>query len=72
MFTTVFIIALYGVVAALAAAMTYCEQRCDENRSTFYNILGFIACSVWPLMLVAVAIAVWMPAKTPLQRPAEV
>lgn len=72
MFTTGLLIALYSVVAALAAAMTYCEQRCDKNRSTFYNILGFVACAGWPLTLIVVAFAAWMPAKAPLQIPAEV
>ena len=69
MFTTGLMIITYVAIATLAALMTYCEQRRDQNRSTVYNLLGFLACAVWPLTLGLAFAAAWMPAKGVFQAP---
>lgn len=61
MFTFGFLTSLYICIAAMAALMTYCEQRRDKTRSTLYNLLGFLACALWPVTLGLMALAAWMP-----------
>lgn len=69
MFTAGVLTTLYLAIATLAAAMTYCEQRRDKNRTTFYNLLGFVACAVWPLTLALSVLASLIPVKNSLQAP---
>lgn len=52
-----FIMTFYIVIAAIAAVMTYCEQRRTQGRSTIYTLLGFIACAFWPLTLAGLAVS---------------
>lgn len=65
MFTVGFLTSLYLCIAALAALMTYCEQRRDRTRSTLHNLLGFLACALWPVTLGLTALAAWMPTQAP-------
>jgi hypothetical protein len=61
MFTFGFLTSLYICIAAVAALMTYCEQRRDKSRSTLHNLLGFLACALWPVTLSLTAVAAWLP-----------
>lgn len=65
MFTVGFLTSLYLCIAALAALMTYCEQRRDAKRSFLHNLLGFVACALWPVTLGLMVIAAWMPTQAP-------
>lgn len=50
-------VVLYLIVAGFAVLMTYLEQVRTRNRDVLFNMLGFLACLLWPLTLVAVTIA---------------
>lgn len=50
-------IALYLLVATFAAMMTYYEQVRTQNRDPLFSALGFVACLLWPVTLVAVTVA---------------
>lgn len=49
---------LYTLIAAFALQMTYYEQCKTNNQSIFYCVLSFIACVLWPITLLTVAVAV--------------
>lgn len=57
MFITGFMIGIYTLIAALAAVLTYYEQRDREDPSVLYSALGFLACLFWPLTLMTVLVA---------------
>lgn len=48
----------YLVVALFAAAMTYDEQCQKGQQRGMLKALGFLACAVWPVTLLAVFVAV--------------
>lgn len=50
-------IVLYLLVATFAVMMTYYEQVRTQNHDPLYNALGFVACLLWPVTLVAVTVA---------------
>lgn len=49
--------ALYVTVTLFAIVMTFREQNktCDER--VFMNILGYAACLVWPVVLIALIVS---------------
>ena len=57
MFLTGFLTAIYVMIALAAAAMTYDEQRRTNGRNLFLTLLGFGACTIWPVTVLGVAIA---------------
>lgn len=57
MFVIGFLTASYLVVALLAAVMTYVEQQQTEQRSLLMKSLGFLACAIWPVTFLTVAVA---------------
>lgn len=52
-----FLTASYLLVAVIAATMTYYEQRENGSNSVLFRTLGFLACAVWPLTFLTVAVA---------------
>lgn len=61
MFLTWILIAIYVLIAAFSALMTYDEHRQTAGqtagRSPFYAALGFLACAFWPITFLVVAVA---------------
>lgn len=57
MLTLEIFIVLYLLIAGFAALMTYYEQVRTQNRDRLFNALGFLACLLWPVTLVAVTVA---------------
>ncbi|KMK63838.1 hypothetical protein [Puniceibacterium sp. IMCC21224] len=53
-----FLMAAYLVVAIFAVCMTYCEQKRAGNRSFLFDLLGYLACVVWPATLTVLLVAV--------------
>lgn len=47
------IVLLYGLVAAVAIAITMLEGWANYDGLTFHRLAGLIACLLWPLTLVA-------------------
>lgn len=45
------VIAVYVVISAFAIVMTYREQRKTGGQSVVLNAFGYIACTLWPLVL---------------------
>ena len=41
---------LYAATTALALTMTYREQRQRGQARPAYAVIGYMACTVWPLM----------------------
>lgn len=57
MVTTLVTIAYLGI-ALFAAGMTYDEQCQKGQLSPLFKALGFLACALWPVTLLAVLVAV--------------
>lgn len=62
---TGFLFVTYLFVAAFAACMTYFEQQDTGfeqqdigSRSPVFRALGFLACALWPLTLITVALMI--------------
>ena len=66
MLTTVIFTMLYLFVASIAVTLTYVEQRNTGHRSMIFTALGFMACAVWPLTLLIVALAVTVRPTQPI------
>lgn len=52
------LIGLYFLVAILSGVETYIEQQGSDERGVALRALGFLACALWPVTFVAVAIEV--------------
>jgi cytochrome c oxidase assembly factor CtaG len=55
-----FLLVLYVASTIAAVVMTYREQRRTTLVSPLYRLIGYLACTVWPL--VAVVFVVTSPA----------
>lgn len=55
---TEFLLGLYLIIALFATCMTYFEQQDTGHRSVLFRVLGFVACALWPVTLITVAIKV--------------
>ena len=47
-----FMLALYVATTVMALVMTYREQRRMDRARPGYTLIGYIACTVWPLVAV--------------------
>ncbi|MFN4128278.1 MAG: hypothetical protein ACK4GC_00440 [Paracoccaceae bacterium] len=47
------------LVGAFAAYMTHQEQKRQDRPSPLFNLIGYLACTVWPLVAAAALIAAW-------------
>ncbi len=45
-------LALYVATTVMALVMTYREQRRMDRARPGYTLIGYIACTVWPLVAV--------------------
>lgn len=45
---------MYLAIALMIAVMTYQEQRATARRPWPYNVIGLLACLLWPLVVVAI------------------
>lgn len=59
MFLAWFLTAIYVLIASFSAVMTYVELRQTGGRSPIYTSLGFLACALWPITFLAVAVAAY-------------
>lgn len=50
---------LYMLVSVFAVYMTYQEQKRQDHPSPMFNLIGYLACTVWPLVAAAALVAVW-------------
>ena len=57
MFVMGFLTASYLVIALMAAMMTYIEQQQTGQRSLMMKTMGYLACALWPITFVTVAVA---------------
>lgn len=57
MFVMGFLTASYLVIALMAATMTYVEQQQTGKRSLMMKTMGYLACALWPITFVTVAVA---------------
>lgn len=57
MFITVLFIASYLIIASFALFMTFEEQKQTGDRSLLLKMLGFLACMLWPITFLTVAVA---------------
>ncbi len=57
MFVTSLFIAPYLIIALFAIFMTFAEQKQTGNRSLLLKSLGFLACVLWPITFLVVAVA---------------
>lgn len=57
MSVTVLLITSYLIIALFAIFMTSIERKQTGNRGFVLTMLGFLACVVWPITFVTVAIA---------------
>jgi hypothetical protein len=48
---------VYGLVALAAAIMTFDEQHRTGRYPVLYNMLGYLACLLWPLTIAMVLLA---------------
>lgn len=53
---TVMMMVLYTLIAGFALFMTYEERSRSGKTSPFYTALSVLACAVWPVTVVVVAI----------------
>ncbi len=53
---TVMLMVLYTLIAGFALFMTYDERKRTGRVSAFYTVLSVLACLVWPLTVVVVAV----------------
>jgi hypothetical protein len=44
----------YLIVTVFAVAMTYREQRQIGQKSVVYNVIGYVACTFWPLVVAVI------------------
>lgn len=52
------LIVIYGAVAVFALYMTYQEQRRHSHQSLGFNLMGYILCTLWPLLAAVMLILV--------------
>ncbi len=45
---------LYLTVTVFAVVMTWREQRQTGQKSLVYNLIGYMACTVWPLAIAVI------------------
>jgi len=57
MFLAGVVVTLYVIIALFSASMTYCEQQQNPDTNRAYAALGYMACALWPVTLIAVACA---------------
>ena len=55
--TTIFI--FYFPITLFAIYMTYQEQKRQERPSLVFNLIGYLLCTVWPLLVAAIGVIVW-------------
>lgn len=48
-----FCIALYASTTLFAVVMTYREQRSRGQSSLIFGAIGFLACTIWPVVAAA-------------------
>lgn len=65
-----FVVALYVISTIFAITMTYREQKRRGHRTPVFAIIGYILCTVWPLV-VAVLVIFFRPSTEPGERPSE-
>jgi len=51
------LILVYVVVTAGAMVMTYREQRRSTQRSLVFNLIGYLACTIWPVVCAVFVVA---------------
>lgn len=69
----VMLVALYTLIAGFALFMSYDERRKTNNKNPLWTALSVVACVVWPVTVVVVAIvAVAMQRKTPIKAAVQV
>ncbi len=52
----VFITVIYCAVTTFALYMTYQEQRRHGQQSIVFNMIGYVLCTVWPLLAAAMLV----------------
>ncbi len=57
MFITILLSVIYMSMATFTVAMTLTEHRKNGSKSIFFTSLGLLACAVWPITFIVVAIA---------------
>lgn len=45
---------VYAVTTAVAIVMTYREQKRKELRSPLFTLIGYVLCSVWPIVVAVI------------------
>lgn len=50
-------VVLYICATLFALTMTYREQRQNGHKNMLFNTIGFIACTVWPLVMAGMIVA---------------
>jgi hypothetical protein len=48
---------LYALVTVFAIYMSYQEQKRQERPSLMFNLIGYLACTTWPLVAALIFIA---------------
>ena len=48
---------LYALVTLFAVYMTYQEQKRQARPSVIFNVIGYLACTIWPIVGAAAFIA---------------
>lgn len=67
---TVMLSVLYMLIAGFALFMTYSERSRAGSVSAFYTVLSVIACLVWPVTVVVVALVAVAMQQRPTGAPA--
>jgi len=62
MFFIALLSAAYLMIALFALLMTYNEQQQTGHREMLFKAGGFLACMLWPVTFVVVAVAAQVPA----------
>ena len=47
-------LAAYALITLFAFIMTYLEQRRTGQRTPIFNLIGYAACTVWPVVIAVV------------------
>jgi uncharacterized membrane protein len=52
------LIVIYGAVTVFALYMTYQEQRRHVHQSLGINLMGYVLCTLWPLLAAVMLVLV--------------
>lgn len=54
-FQMIFLI-IYAVTTVLAIVMTYREQKRKQLKSPLFTLIGYVLCSIWPIVIAFILI----------------